>query len=70
MQDASNGTYSHNINIAGNWTNNGTFTPGTGTVTFNGTTGTSTITTGGIAAGKQFYNLTINSSNNVDLCNA
>jgi N-acetylneuraminic acid mutarotase len=29
---------SQNINVAGNWINNSTFTAGTGTVTFNGTT--------------------------------
>lgn len=57
----------NNISIAGSWTNNGSFTPGTGTVIFNGTSGTSTITTGGTGAGKQFYNLTINSSNIVDI---
>lgn len=28
----------YNMNIAGNWVNNGTFSPGTDTVTFNGTT--------------------------------
>ncbi len=40
--------------IAGNWLNNGTFTPGTGTITFNGNTNT-TITGGAV-----FYGLTIN----------
>jgi hypothetical protein len=42
-----------NINVAGNWTNNGTFTPGTGTVTLNGT-GQSILGTGS----NTFYNLT------------
>ena len=28
----------NNFNVAGNWTNNGVFTPNTGTITFNGTT--------------------------------
>ena len=44
------------ISLAGNWSNSGTFTPGTGTVTFDGT---STITSGGTGAGKPFYNVTL-----------
>lgn len=44
--------------IGGNWSNSGTFTPGTGTVTFNGT-GTQTITKSG---GETFYNFTVNKS--------
>ncbi|WP_423226757.1 proprotein convertase P-domain-containing protein [Candidatus Amarolinea aalborgensis] len=35
---------SGNVNVAGNWTNNGTFTPGSGTVTFN-RSGSQTVTT-------------------------
>jgi len=58
---------SYNFAIAGNWTNNGTYTPGTNTVTFDGTSGSSTITAGGTGVGKQFYNITVNSSNIVDL---
>lgn len=57
------------ITVAGSWTNNGTFTSGTGTVTFDGAIAT-TITTGGIGVGKAFYNLTINKSaagNTVDI---
>jgi len=53
-------TLNHNegtFNIAGNWTNNSTFTAGTGTVTFNGT-GISTI--GGLST-TAFNSLTINS---------
>ena len=46
------------INIAGNWTNTGTFTPGTGTVNFNGSTD-QTITKAG---GETFFNLNINNS--------
>jgi hypothetical protein len=49
-----------NITVGGNWTNQGTFTPGTGTVTFSGSTG-STITK---VAGETFNNLTINKSSN------
>lgn len=45
-----------NINVGGQWTNSGTFTPGTGTVIFNGA-GTQTITRTG---GETFYNLTVN----------
>lgn len=49
------------ITIAGDWTNNGTFTPGAAgqTITFNGTT-PSTINTS--AASQTFNNLTINKS--------
>lgn len=47
-----------NLSVGGLWTNNGTFIPGTGTVTFNGT-GTQTITKTG---GETFYNLTVNKS--------
>jgi hypothetical protein len=46
------------ITVSGNWTNNGTFTPGSYTVTFDGT-GTQTIG-GGSATG--FYNLVIAST--------
>jgi predicted outer membrane repeat protein len=51
------------INVSGNWTNNGTFTPNNGTVNFNGTLaqtigGSSTTT---------FNNLTINNSLGVSL---
>lgn len=49
-------TQSNSMIIGGNWNNNGTFTPGTGTVTFNGTTAIS-----GSTASHNFYNITINS---------
>jgi hypothetical protein len=62
-----------NMTASGNWTDAGTFTPGTGTVTFTGLTSTA-ITK---AAGETFYNLTINKSsttvtanNNVTVSNA
>jgi hypothetical protein len=44
------------MNVQGNWTNHGTFTPGTGTVTFSGSAN-STITTG-----ETFNNLTFSGS--------
>lgn len=48
--------YNNSFSVTGNWINNGTFTPGSGTVTFN-KTGTQTL--GGTAA-STFNNLTIN----------
>lgn len=48
------------LNVYGNWINNGTLTPNTGTVVFAGNL--SSITTGGTVAGKQFYNVELNSS--------
>lgn len=52
-----------NLTLAGNFTNNGTFTPGTNTVTFNGS---SAQTIGGTSA-TTFNNLTINNANDVTL---
>jgi CSLREA domain-containing protein len=43
------------INVSGNWTNNGTFTPSTGTVVFNGANNTQTL-----VGNTTFNNLTIN----------
>jgi hypothetical protein len=61
------------ITVGGNWTDQGTFTSGTGTVTLNGST-SSAITK---AAGESFNNLTINKTsatvtaiNNVTVSNA
>lgn len=51
------------VNVRGNFTNNGTFTPGTSTVAF---TGTSAQTIGGSSA-TTFNNLTINNANDVTL---
>jgi len=53
-----------NITLGGNWTNNGgTFTPGTGTVTLNGTANQ-------ILSGETiFYKLTVNNSSGVNLTN-
>jgi hypothetical protein len=48
------------MNVNGNWTNNGTFTPGTGTVNFTGNTAQSI---GGNNA-SNFYNLSVNKSGN------
>jgi hypothetical protein len=48
-----------NINVGGNWTNNGgTFTAGAGTVTFNSTTAAQTIN--GTALAQTFNNITVN----------
>ncbi len=51
--DASTSNY--NIQVAGNWTNDGTFTPQQGTVTFNGTTDQTVDFTP-----NNFYNLAVN----------
>lgn len=51
------------INIGGSWTNNGTFSPGTGTVTFNGT---QPQDLGGTTA-TSFNNLTLNNSEGLTL---
>lgn len=60
-----NSVNNKNIGIAGNWSNSGTFTTGTGTVTFNGT-GAQSIT-----GTTSFNALTVNkSSNNLTLNNA
>lgn len=60
-----NSVNNKNISIAGNWSNSGTFTTGTGTVTFNGT-GAQSIT-----GTTSFNALTVNkSSNNLTLNNA
>lgn len=52
------------LTVAGNWINNGTFTPGTQTTTFNGTAGAQTIS-GSTATG--FSSLTISNSAGVSL---
>ncbi len=46
-----------NFALGGNWTNGGAFTPGTGTVTFQGSTGTQLLT-----GNTTFFNLTLNNS--------
>jgi len=48
---------SYNMLVAGDWTNNGTFTPGTNTVTFDGSINSQIL--GGITT---FYNLTLNTT--------
>lgn len=50
------------LNVAGNFVNNGTFTAGTGTVTF---VGTGNNTLGGSVASNAFNNLTMNKSGEV-----
>lgn len=54
----------YGVNVGGNWANNGTFTPQSGTVTFNGTTGQ---TIGGTTATNNFYNITQSNSSSVSL---
>ncbi|HKK43810.1 MAG TPA: hypothetical protein VJ963_15445, partial [Bacteroidales bacterium] len=51
-------TNDYNITLAGNWTDQGSFSPGTGTVTFNGNT-SQAITD---ASDETFYNLTLNNT--------
>jgi len=64
---ASLGLSSSTLNVYGNWTNNGTFTPGIGTLAFVGTSGNQTITKVG---GETISYLVINkSSGNVILAN-
>ncbi len=45
------------FSLSGNWSNSGTFTPGTGTVVFNGSSGNQTISN---SSGESFYNITVN----------
>ena len=52
---------SGNITVSGTYINNGTLTPGTNKVTFDGSSGQS-ITNNGTAAGKTFYDLEINNT--------
>ncbi|MBU4487832.1 MAG: filamentous hemagglutinin N-terminal domain-containing protein, partial [Candidatus Omnitrophica bacterium] len=52
---------SYGVTLAGQWSNSGTFTARSNTVTFNGTAQQS-ITTGGVGAGKLFNNLTLNNT--------
>lgn len=52
-----------NLNVGGHWTNNGAFTPGTGTVTFDGMVNQNLA--GGNAT--SFNNLTLNNANGLTL---
>jgi len=65
--ELNNTLYNKNITIEGDWTDLNTsangFVPGTGTVTFAGTTGQSVV----LSNTENFYNLVINNANNVDL---
>jgi len=56
--DASSSNY--NINVAGSWTNSGTFVAQQGTVTFDGSSAGKTIDSGGIGGNKAFYNIEFN----------
>jgi filamentous hemagglutinin family protein len=55
-------TSNYAMYVAGNWFNSGGFTARNGSVTFDGSSGTQTLASGGIASEKQFYNITINNS--------
>ncbi|MFH0985626.1 MAG: YDG domain-containing protein [Candidatus Omnitrophota bacterium] len=46
------------LSVGGNWSNSGTFTAGSSTVIFNGTSGTQTVDAGS----SNFYNVTINNT--------
>ncbi len=50
-----------NITVSGTWTNNGTLTPSTHKVTFDGSSA-QTVTTGGTGSGKPFYDVEINNT--------
>jgi hypothetical protein len=52
------------LTVTENWVNNGTFTPGTGTVSF---TGSGTHTISGISGAHNFHNLTMNKVGEVQL---
>jgi hypothetical protein len=54
---------SFNLDVNGDWTNNGSFDAGTGTVTFKGTSGTTTISGSSPTA---FYNIIIDKGNDVN----
>lgn len=55
-----------NINVGGDWTDNGTFTESTNTVTFNSPAANVLQTIGGTVS-ETFYNLTLNTSASTDL---
>lgn len=50
-----------NITVSGTWINNGTLTPSTNKVTFDGSSA-QTVTTGGTGSGKPFYDVEINNT--------
>lgn len=52
------------LTVAENWVNNGTFTPGSGTVTF---TGSGTHTISGSSGAHNFHNLTMNKTGEIQL---
>ena len=51
------------ISVGGNWTNSsGNFTSGANTVTFDGSSGTQTVTTGGTTTNKDFNDVVVNNT--------
>jgi hypothetical protein len=65
LQRGSSGTGLWTFEVAGNWSNAGTFTPDTSTVTFNGNASSSSLQI--FAGNTTFNNLTINSRAIVDI---
>ena len=57
----------NNMTVGGNWSNSDTFTPGANTVTFNKSTGTQTLNSGGVGAGKLFNNVTHSGAGSLQL---
>lgn len=56
-----------NMTVGGNWSNSDTFTPGAGTVTFNKSSSTQTLDSGGTGTGKLFNNVTHSGAGNLQL---
>ena len=57
---------SASVVILGDWTNSGTFTHNSGTLNFNGTSGTMSIDAGGTTAAKAFYHIEYYASANLE----
>jgi len=55
-------TGTNNVNVAGNWTVAAAYTAGSNTTTFDGTSGTQTVITGGTGDNFDFNNVVINNS--------
>jgi hypothetical protein len=53
---------SNSLNVGGNWTNAGTYTPNTGKIVFNAVSAGKAIDSGGTGIGKTFYDVEFNSA--------